>query len=171
MDDDDDFEEYGAEADELDETGIDLGEVVLVSTTQGLEIGVLMDTFDEGVWIKSTHRMQKVKTAVSVKEKAALLCEVEQLTTRELRGYCRENGVRWTFNKKREFLVDFVFEDILKDREAKSTQDLLVKLNRPISMFIPPQHVTRVVSYDEWQEERTLRDTAADLVELSVDTD
>jgi len=128
MDDDGDFEDF-EENEELEETGIDLGEVVLVSTTQGLEIGVLMDTFDEGVWIKSTHRMQKVKTAVSIKEKAAMLCEVEKFTTRELQRYCRENGVRWTFNKKREFLVDFVFEDLLKDREAKSTQDLLVKMS------------------------------------------
>lgn len=166
---DDDFEEYGANAEELEECGIDLGEVVLISTVQGLEIGVLMDTFDEGVLIKSTHRMQKLKAEVSSKEKAALLSEVEKLTLKELQCYSRENGMRWTFNKKREFLVDFVFDDLLKDREEKSTKDVLVKLARPISMFIPPQHVIRVLSYDEWQEEQTLTATAEDLVSLEVD--
>lgn len=169
--DDDDFEEFGADTEELDECGIDLGEVVLVNTVQGLEIGVLMDTFDEGVWIKSTHRMQKLKAEVTLKEKAALLAEVEKFTMKELAGYCRENGMRWTFNKKREFLVDFVFEDLLKDREAKATSDVLVKLARPISMFIPLGHVLRVIAYEEWQEERTLRDTEADLVSLEVDAD
>ena len=168
---DDDFEEYGPDTEEMPECGIDLGEVVLISTTQGLEIGVLVDTFDEGVWIKSTHRMQKLKSEVSPKEKAALLAEVEKLTLRELQCYSRENGMRWTFNKKREFLVDFVFEDLLKDREEKSTKDVLVKLARPISMFIPPQHVIRVVSYEEWQEEQTLSNTAEDLVSLEVDKD
>jgi hypothetical protein len=168
---DDDFEDYDSDVEDIVECGIDLGEIVLVSTVQGPEIGMLMDTFDEGVWLKTTHRNQKVAVDVSVKEKAALLCEVEKLTLQELQKYARENGMRWTFNKKREFLVDFVFEDLLKDRVAKSTTEMLVKMNRPVSMFIPLKHVIRVVSYDEWAEEKALRDTAADLVSLEVDED
>lgn len=166
---DDDNEEYSDDVETLDECGIDLGEMVLVSTTQGPEIGMLMDTFDEGVWIKSTHKNTKVAVEVGDKEKAALLCEVEKFTLQELQNYCRENGMSWTFNKKREFLVDFVFEDLLKDRIKNSTTELLVKMSRPVSMFIPLRHVIRVLSYDEWAEEKTLRETAADLVSLEVD--
>jgi hypothetical protein len=168
---DDDYEEFGDDVETLEECGIDLGEIVLVSTVQGPEIGMLMDTFEEGVWLKTTHKNTKIAVEVGVKEKAALLCEVEKFTVRELQNYARENGMRWTFNKKREFLVDFVFEDLLKNRIANSTTEVLVKLNRPISMFIPLPHVLRVVSYDEWAEEKALRDTAADLGDLKVDED
>lgn len=168
----DDDEEYGPDTEDVVECGIDLGEIVLVSTVQGVEVGMLMDTFDEGgVWLKSTHRRQMMASEVSAKEKAALLCEVEKFTEKELATYCRENGMKWTFNKKREVLVDFVFEDLLKDRVAKSTSEVLVKMARPVSMFIPLKHVIRVVSYDEWAEEKTLRETAEDLVSLEVDKD
>lgn len=167
----DDDEEYDADVEDIVECGIDLGEIVLVSTTQGVEIGMLMDTFDEGVWLKTTHRRTKLSAEVSDVEKAALLCEVEKLTGKELATYCRDSGMKWTFNKKREILVDFVFEDLLKDRVEKSTTEVLVKMQRPVSMFIPLKHVTRVVSYDEWAEEKALRETAEDLIELEVDED
>jgi hypothetical protein len=169
---DDDYEEFGDDVETLEQCGIDLGEIVLVSTVQGPEIGMLMDTFEDGgIWLKTTHRRINMAVEVEAKEKAALLCEVEKFTDKELQAYARENGMRWTFNKKREFLVDFVFEDLLKDRTAKSTTEVLTKLTRPISMFIPLKHVLRVVSYDEWAEEKTLRETAADLISLEVDED
>lgn len=166
MDDNEELDEYSAFA----ESGIDLGDLVLVSTEQGPEIGMLVDENENGIWIKSTHRQSSVRSEVSAVEKAAILCEVEKFTIWELRTFARESGMRWTFNKKREALVDFVFEDLVKSRDAKVTA-VLTKMQRPITMFIPAGHIVRVVSYDEWDEEKTLAETADELVSLDVDKD
>ena len=165
-DENEDLEEYSGFA----ESGVDLGDLILVSTEQGPEIGMLVDETEMGIWIKSTHRQSSVRSEVSTVEKAAILCEVEKFTLAELRTYARETGMRWTFNKKREALVDYVFEDLVKSRDVKVTA-VLTKMQRPVTMFIPAQHIVRVVSYSEWDEEKTLRETAEELVSLDVDKD
>jgi hypothetical protein len=165
-DENEDLEQYTGFSD----CGVELGDMILVSTEQGPEIGMFVDETETGIWIKSTHRQTAVKAEVSTVEKAAILCEVEKFTIWELRTYARESGMRWTFNKKREALVDFVFEDLIKSRAVKQTATL-TKMQRPVTMFIPGAHIVRVVSYSEWDEEKTLRETAEELVSLDVDKD
>lgn len=149
----DEDEEYGSD----DDTELDVGSLILITTDDGYEAGILLGTGLVGVRLRVTHRFERLETKVSEKDKKYLMGVIRSMNRIELVRYAMETN-KLAFLKKREELVDYCIAEAVADLKGRlPVRNVLKALSRPVSSFIPMERIVLIQSFTEWDEEQTLR--------------
>lgn len=151
----------------IEDNALTAGEAIIVHTDDTYEVGVLAGAGDNGLRLRVTHRVERVYPDVTVGERTVLQQEILELNRFELIRAAMERGDKWAVTRRKTELAELALEDAVDMlRETKKPYDTLKPLTRSIATFIPWGAVDKIVSFEEWHEEQTLRPLALQLVDI-----
>lgn len=138
--------------------GVSVGDRLLVITVDGVnEAGVLLGSSMVGIHLATTHRMEHKRDEVTDEARAELREILDGMPRWEAWRLAREFGVRHPWFKSSRDLWAICLNGAIRQTEDASERDVLVPLLMPVIVVIPLKRIRKVIMFDQWQEELSLR--------------